>query len=385
MDAKQRLQRLLDYLDQDPSNDRLREDAIVTACDAEEAAIARRLLDERSESASASLLKPWAFLGARVALAERDWESALRQWLSLAEEAELPLPDRQHARACAVHLQLRLGRVAAAAATLAPELEQVQAGEPLPDLLQAAWLRVEHHAGRLSEGLDWALAREAQGQLAAEAAGVASMIAMDLGDLPTCDRLSRVALAQHADQGEALLASAALSLFSQDPTEALALNERVAAARPESGRAWTQLGAARLLAMDLQGARVGYARATDLLPGHAGSWHGLAWTQLLLGDLVEAERLLDHALELDRNFAETHGALAVVYAKTGRRQMAQESLRRAQGLDAGSFSVQYAQALLQNPELSGEDLITLATRLLDGQRMPDGRRASTLLKAALRR
>ena len=69
-------------------------------------------------------------------------------------------------------------------------------------------------------------------------------------------------------------------------------------------------------------ALVAYARATELMSGHAGSWHGLAWTMLLLEDLVEAERLLDHALEVDRNFAETHGALGVVYARTCRRTSA---------------------------------------------------------------
>ena len=121
------------------------------------------------------------------------------------------------------------------------------------------------------------------------------------------------------------------------------------------------------------------------MPGHAGSWHGLAWTQLLLGDLVEAERLLDHALEVDRGFAETHGALAVVYARTGRRTMAQEALRRSRGLDPDGFAAQYAQALLDNPALAGENVMALAGRLLDGRPLPNGQRASSLLASFRRR
>lgn len=383
----QRLQRLLSYLEQDPGNDLLRQDAIAVACDVGDGATARRLLDERAARGALPAL-PWGFLAARTALADGDFDTALRHWDALAADDGVGTEERVLAASAAAQLRLRRGgpeAVADASRTLAPFIDGAAAQSPLPDAAQAAWLRVEHHAGRLSEGLDWALAREAAGQLAPEAAGVASLIAMDANDVAACSRLTRVALAALPEQGEALVSAAALSLVDGQPEEALKLNERVTAARPSDGRAWTQLGAARLLALDLQGARVAYARATELMPGHAGSWHGLAWAQLLLGDLVEAERLLDHALEVDRNFAETHGALAVVYARTGRRTMAQDALRRARGLDAGSFAAQYAQALLDHPELQGEDVMALATRLLDGQQLPNGQRASSLLGVVRRR
>lgn len=383
----QRLQRLLSYLEQDPGNDLLRQDAIAVACDVGDGATARRLLDERAARGALPAL-PWGFLAARTALADGDFDTALRQWDALAADDGVGTEERMLAASAAAQLRLRRGgpeAVVEASRTLAPFIDGVAAQAPLPDAAQAAWLRVEHHAGRLREGLDWAVAREAAGQLAPEAAGVASLIAMDASDTAACTRLTRMALAALPEQGEALVSAAALSLVDGQPEAALALNERVTAARPSDGRAWTQLGAARLLALDLQGARVAYARATELMPGHAGSWHGLAWAQLLLGDLVEAERLLDHALEVDRNFAETHGALAVVYARTGRRTMAQDALRRARGLDAGSFAAQYAQSLLDHPELAGEDVMALATRLLDGQQLPNGQRASSLLGAVRRR
>lgn len=382
-----RLQRLLGYLEHDPANDLLRQDAIAVACDVGDAGTARRLLDERAARGALPAL-PWGFLSARAALVEGDFDTALHQWDALAGDAEVSVQERSLAASAAAQLRLRRGgpeAVADAARTLAPFIEGVAPATALPDAAQAAWLRVEHHAGHLSEGLDWALSREAAGQLAPEAAGVASLIAMDANDAAGSGRLSRAALAALPEQGEALVSAAALSLVDGQPEAALTLNERVAAARPADGRAWTQLGAARLLSLDLQGARVAYARATELMPGHAGSWHGLAWTMLLLEDLVEAERLLDHALEVDRNFAETHGALGVVYARTGRRTMAQDAVRRARGLDPNSFAAQYAQALLDHPELAGEDVMALAGKLLDGQQLPNGQRASSLLGTMRRR
>lgn len=383
----QRLQRLLGYLTQDPGNDLLRQDAISMACDVGDGATALRLLDERRAGGALPPM-PWGFLAARAALAEGDIDSALAQWETLAILPDVEPEAQVLAASAGAQLRLRRGGLDAveqAYRLLAPFIQGVDARSPLHEAAQSAWLRVEHHAGHLREGLDWALAREATGQLAPEAAGVASVMAMDVSDMASSSRLSQLALAALPEQGEALVTAAALSLVDGQPDAALALNERVAAARPTDGRAWTQLGAARLLALDLQGARVAYARATELMPGHAGSWHGLAWTQVLLGDLVEAERLLDHALELDRNFAETHGALAVVYARTGRRTLAQEALRRARGLDAGSFAAQYAQALLDHPDLPADELLAFASRLLDTQQLPNGRRASSLLDSFKRR
>jgi Flp pilus assembly protein TadD len=378
----QRLQRLLGYLAQDPANDLLRRDAIEHACDVGDVETARRLLDERAASGALAAL-PWGFLSARVALAHGDVDAALHQWDMMACDAEIGAQERSLAASAAAQLRLRRGgpeAVTEAARTLAPFIEGVVAQASLADAAQAAWLRVEHHARHLREGLDWALAREAAGQLGPEAAGVASLIAMDANDVASSSRLSRMALATLPEQGEALVSAAALSLVEGQPQVALTLNERLTAARPADGRAWTQLGAARLLTLDLQGARVAYARATELMPGHAGSWHGLAWTMLLLEDLVEAERLLDQALVVDRNFAETHGALAVIYARTGRRAMANDALRRSRGLDPNNFAAQYAQALLDHPELPGEEVMALASKLLDGQQLPSGQRASSLLR-----
>lgn len=79
---------------------------------------------------------------------------------------------------------------------------------------------------------------------------------------------------------------------------------------------------------------------------HIGTWHGLALSLVLQGRLDEAQSLYEQTLEMDRNFAESHGGLAVVLALKQQPELAQQSLDRALGLDKQSFSAAYAQALL---------------------------------------
>lgn len=375
---QQRLQRLLGYLDLDGGNDTLRQDAIATACEAGQPEVARQLLEERLAMGGAAVM-PWAHWSARISLAEHDWAGAQAQWQRIIEDAEVPLDLRQQAAASSAQLLLRQGQVEAAVAALTPWVEGVSATRAMEPALEAAWLRSQHHAGNLEAAVAWAMDRQASQALGAQGCGVASLMAFDLGDVQASLQLARNALQQVPDQAEARLVMGAVALLEQPVDAALSLNERVVADMPQSGRAWANLGAARLMAKDMDGARVAYARATELMPGHVGSWHGLAWVALLADDLAEAERLLDHALPLDRNFAETHGSLAVVYARTGRRQMAVAAVRRALGLDPASMSAQYAQALLDQPDMAQSQVHALATTLLDGVVLPNGRRASSLL------
>ncbi len=82
------------------------------------------------------------------------------------------------------------------------------------------------------------------------------------------------------------------------------------------------------------------------MPEHIGSWHVLAWIQLLQGELVAAERAFERSMTLDRNFSETHGGLAVIAALQGREEEARTSLKRALRLDPQSMSAQCARIVL---------------------------------------
>ena len=54
------------------------------------------------------------------------------------------------------------------------------------------------------------------------------------------------------------------------------------------------------------------------MPGHVGSRQAVGWCRVLQQDLSAARAHFEHTLAMDRNFAENHGALAVMDVLRGR-------------------------------------------------------------------
>ena len=79
---------------------------------------------------------------------------------------------------------------------------------------------------------------------------------------------------------------------------------------------------------------------------HIGTWHALAWCQLLEGDLAGAKHSFDKAYAIDRTFGETHGGFALVHALRGEHKEAEESIKRATRLDPTGQSALYARSVL---------------------------------------
>ena len=106
------------------------------------------------------------------------------------------------------------------------------------------------------------------------------------------------------------------------------------------------------------------ARATELMPEHLGSWHALGWAYLFSGDAAGAERQFAHALELDHNFAESHGAMAAMLAMKGEREAAEREIEIAERLDRSNMSSQFARAMLlsQSSPEAGRNFIRTAVR-----------------------
>jgi len=115
---------------------------------------------------------------------------------------------------------------------------------------------------------------------------------------------------------------------------------------------------ADLLAGDLPTALAYFDNALATMPGHIGTWHGKAWAQLLSSDLPGAQRSFTSALDLDRNFAESHGGLAVA--------LALQHIERALRLDAFNLSGRHAQAIFGVEIRDLESFQVLAKRLLRG-------------------
>ena len=86
---------------------------------------------------------------------------------------------------------------------------------------------------------------------------------------------------------------------------------------------------------------------------HIGVWHIRAWCELLKGDFTQAETSFTQAMDIDRNFAENHGGLAIVAFHQGRFHEASHQAKLAEKLDKHNFSGRYATSLLL--KRSGEE------------------------------
>jgi Tfp pilus assembly protein PilF len=183
---------------------------------------------------------------------------------------------------------------------------------------------------------------------------------------------------------DALLVRASLYSEAREYGAARASFTALLEAHPECGRAWLGLGLIKLSQGEVEAALRDIELAAAYVPEHIGTWHVLAWIQIMRRDVSAAEAAFLRALALDRNFAETYGGLAVIAALQGREVDAHSSIKRALRLDPQSLSARYAQILL----LHGHGHYPEATAVLDEVLARpldrDGTRYRDLVNAQLR-
>jgi len=216
-----------------------------------------------------------------------------------------------------------------------------------------------HHEGDL-EGA--ALAADAWSAGAATGAAKAylSLISFDLGQRDKARSLAQAVLAEEPDSVDAHTVLGSLALEEQDIDSAAASFGQVLARQPDDGRALLGLGLTQLHAARPQEAIVSMQHASASMPGHAGTLVALGWAQLTAGDAAAAEKTFPQAIEIDRNFAESHGGLAAALVHLQRPDQAKTEIMVANKLDRANFGAVYAQAML----LKQDNRSDLADRLI---------------------
>lgn len=382
--ARQRLDRLDGFLREDPSNNALLIDAFETAlsCGEWERAVfhlrhGQSLLDEPLA---------WRLREGDFWLAQQRYDEAQEVLQALAKTPEPPPGFAEVLAHNLAFIEMRRGRYSECVDRLAPVLESQESTDQAAvaaRALQQLWLRALHHDGQIDRAMTWTLQAEQQGRLDAQAAGVASLIAIDASDFEAAQRWSAASLS-HSSTVEApvesLVTQASLALAARDAARAVQFADAVLQRQPGDGRAWSARGFASLLATDLAAAHDAFVKALSAMGQHIGTWHGLGWTQIMQGDLAAARNSFDTALALDRNFAESHGGLAVVLAMQSQRQAAEEHAELALRLDRSNVSGRYAQALLSGEVKDVEDLQRFARRLFGGRAGPLGGDMGDLFK-----
>lgn len=387
-----RLRQLEKYLETDPNNLSLLGEVFDVALQCAEWERAEFHL--RHGQALAGTYPAWALKEGDFWLAQGRYDRAREQLDLLAGIAGAPPGFMAVVLHNLAFIDLREGLFAACVERLAPHMEQPgDAQAPAPDAaeraLQLLWLRALHRAGDLERACVWAKQADGRQLLDPGAAGVASLIAIDASDLASARRWVAMALNDANPAGhppapiEAFVTQATLSLAQRRADLAVEWSDRALALNPQDGRAWSARAFALMLDGKLDLARRDFARALEAMPGHIGTWHGQGWAELLMRDMDAAEKSFATALAMDRNFAESHGGLAVVMALKQRTDLAREHAEIALRIDRTNMSGRYAQAILDGGVNDAEAIRKLAHRLLSSRDSAKGQNLTEMTDGLL--
>jgi predicted Zn-dependent protease len=204
------------------------------------------------------------------------------------------------------------------------------------------------------------------------ALGLRALVLLDSGDIAAAAQAAKTCLTQFPDQHEAMLVAGQVTLHATQFPQAEAIYARALERFPNSGRALAGYGQAMMARGELAGGRAQLEHAVRSMPDHIGTWHALAWAQLLTGDVAAAEHSYRKAYDIDRNFGDTHGGLALIDALHGRTAEAEAGIKRALRLAPNSATAMYAQAVLLEDRGQGAAAESQMADLLSRIPLPTG-------------
>lgn len=326
-----RLTRLLGFLAKDPQNRSLREDAVSTSISERQFELAERLITEAPELSSVLLNQE-----AVVFLALGRFDEAATILDQLIEAGN----DSAAIRFNLAWAKAMLGDFAAAHELL--DDDAIAASPKGPALKIQAMHHLELYEDALAVGQG--LAEKYPDNLALM--GALATLAMDAEDVALSRHYAELA----GDDPQGLAVLGLLTLEDQDPAASLPLFEKAIAQQPRNPRAWVGKG----LGLMAQGQMAESASALDqgaaLFEDHLGSWIASGWAHYLGGNPVQARASFERALAIDSNFAETHGALAVMELSEGNVEQAQHHCTVALRLDRNCLGGALAKSLLMEQE-----------------------------------
>jgi tetratricopeptide (TPR) repeat protein len=188
-----------------------------------------------------------------------------------------------------------------------------------------------------------------------------SVLALDVDD----EALAAACAEKGGDHPDALSTLGTLALGRERATEALDLFDRALERSQQVPRAWVGRGLARLLTGATSEAAADLDRGAGMFGDHLGSWIAAGWAHYVNKDMATARARFETALELDPNFAETHGSLAVLDLMAGDLEGAREKSEIALRLDRQCYSAALARSLLAAGQGDQETARRIYERAID--------------------
>jgi len=331
-----RLIRLLNFLQQDPDNLNLINDALALSIDTNDTHHGLQLI----EHAQARQLHNAEFYAkaAHVLLMSGDYQNAA----IYGNQALLKGIDHPAVVFNTAYAQFYNHKYKQCTELLAPLTHQADC--TLITLLLYA--RALHHQERIEEAQQAIQIVLDKDPRYVEAKGLLALLHYDADNNSAALTLGYETLHDNPDQLDALLACSAAE-FEQDNIEvARRLYTHTVEVHPHCGRAWSGLAQIEFNELDFSSAEAHLHLAVKYMPNHIGTWHVLAWIYILNNNSHAAREALNQSYDIDHNFGETHGGFAVVDVMDGYYDRAQKHIKRALRLDAQGMAAQYAQMLM---------------------------------------
>lgn len=238
--------------------------------------------------------------------------------------------------------------------------------------------RALHHQELTEEAEPLVVQALEQEPQSTEARGLLSLLRYENDDLDSALSLSREVLVHDPDQLDALIACASAHFQQRAISASRNAWLHTVQAHPRCGRAWSGLGQLEFNELQFDQALEHLRKAVEFMPDHIGTWHLLAWIHILHNDSAAARKALLKSYELDRNFGETHGGLAVVDVMDDLEQEARFGIRRALKLNPDGLSARYAEMLLLQRAGKAEHAKELLHQVL-ATTSPDGHNSGQVL------
>lgn len=328
--SDQKLKRLIAFLGQDPTNTGLLADAITEAFDIDALETASQLLQRYGELAP--LPPELANIRGIIALREQHYADAANAFQQVVTAS---------GGDAAVRFNLAWSKAMMQDYAGAAELldDSVTAVSPRGPALKIQML---HHLGLLDDALSCGQGLAECYPDNSELMGALAVVALDLEDVD----LAKFYASRAGNNQDGLSTLGTLLLNEQKVDAALAAFERAIDASANNPRAWVGKGLGLLSKSDNAAAAECLDRGAALFKDHIGSWIAAGWAYFAKGDYATSRARFETALAIDDNFAESHGALAVLDILENHLEDAKRRTDIALRLDRVCFSGALAKSLL---------------------------------------
>ena len=351
-EAQARFMRLTQFLNQDPNNLNLRSQAIAAAFAAgawnEAEGMLQAGLGQAPESAELHAHAGY------LALHKQQYSDA-QSHFGTAVANGLALPQIRYNLAFA---QFQQGLYQEALASL----NAVAAEDVMTHDMVLLLARCMHHLDQREAAIE-VLQKLASDK--PEAEGLLALLLHELDRQEDAIAAANRALAINPNQLEALLARASTLAEQEHFLAARQDLEHATKMHPHCGRAWSGLAQLDFRDFSFDRAQQALEKAVEEMPNHIGTWHMLAWLCIMKGEVAQAKMAFQRSYEIDRNFGETHGGLAVIAALEEQPKLAEEYIKRAKRLNPNGFAAHYASMLLLEKQGKADEAKALFTRIME--------------------